>query len=182
MDFTSNPEPAAQLAADLANSLGSFSGRENLGDVAALRAFLDAHAIEAAARAEDLPRLHELRARFIAVFQAATPAEQIALINDLLAAFPATPRLQPGAERPGIDFTPAASDVVHEIGARGALGLAYFFTKWGFERIGTCECDDCNDAYVDSTKNRMKRFCSTGCARLASTRAFRARKRAATTS
>ena len=45
------------------------------------------------------------------------------------------------------------------------------------DRLRVCAADDCADVYVDGSKNRSRRFCSTRCSNRTNTAAFRERAR-----
>jgi predicted RNA-binding Zn ribbon-like protein len=165
------------LAADLVNTKGWMSGTERLAGVDDVRAFLEAHGQALRVAKADIAKLQTLRARLLEVFSA--PDDDVARrhINALLADYPTQPQLTSDGER-GVTFTPAGNDVTGWIGASAALGLAFFVAQYGTTRLGICHASDCADAYIDASKNSNKRYCSSGCARLESVRAFRQRKRA----
>ncbi len=167
----------AELAADLVNTFGPVSKTEDLGTVAAVQAFLAEHGQQRRVSKADLPRLHALRTRLRAVFTAANDEQARRRINDLLADFPAQPRLGSDPDG-GVVFEGSAGDAVSWIGATSALGLAFFVAEHGTARLGICGASDCLDAFVDGSKNSTKHYCSTKCTRLENVRAFRARKRA----
>ena len=166
----------AQLAADLINTKGWVSGRERLLGVEDVRAFVQAHGQSLRVTAADVAKLQALRARLLDVF--AAPDDDLARrhINALLADYPMRPQLASDGER-GVTFEPTGTDVAGWVGASAALGLAFFVAAHGTTRFGICDASDCADAYIDSSKNTTKRYCSSGCARLESVRAFRQRKR-----
>lgn len=167
----------AQLAVDLVNTRGWFSGREKLDGVPAVRAFMQAHGAERRFSAADLPRLKALREQLRRVFLAADDAEAQHCVNALLAEYPVVPRVAAEGGAAAVTFEPAADDFVNWVGANAALGLAFFIAEHGKGRLGICSASDCEDAYFDATKNSAKRYCSSSCARLESVRAFRARRR-----
>jgi predicted RNA-binding Zn ribbon-like protein len=168
----------AQLAADLVNTKGWHSGRERLLGVEEIREFVAAHGQSLSVTEADVARLQALRARLRDVFAAGDDQLARSHINALLADYPTRPQLANDGER-GVTFAPAGTDVAGWIGASAALGLAFFVAQYGTTRLGICHASDCADAYVDGSKNTNKRYCSSGCARLESVRAFRQRKRAA---
>ena len=45
-------------------------------------------------------------------------------------------------------------------------------------RLSVCDLDDCAGVVVDLTRNRSRRFCSTGCGNRAAVAAYRERQRA----
>ncbi|WP_192497561.1 CGNR zinc finger domain-containing protein [Pseudoclavibacter sp. CFCC 11306] len=61
------------------------------------------------------------------------------------------------------------------IGALAAIGD--LISSGGWNRIGVCAGADCNNLFLDDTKNRSQRFCSYACQNRAKVRAYRLRQR-----
>jgi predicted RNA-binding Zn ribbon-like protein len=57
------------------------------------------------------------------------------------------------------------------------MALAVVLCDYGSARLGTCASEGCQEAFIDMSKNRRKRFCSEACAHRESVAAFRARRR-----
>lgn len=57
------------------------------------------------------------------------------------------------------------------------MGLAFHLTEYGVDRLGLCEAAPCRNAYLDTSTNRSRRYCSDRCATRANVAAYRARKR-----
>lgn len=57
------------------------------------------------------------------------------------------------------------------------MGLAFHLTEHGVDRLGLCEAAPCRNAYLDTSTNRSRRYCSDRCATRANVAAYRARKR-----
>lgn len=171
----------AHLAADFVNTKGWHSGNDYLAGVDEVRAFLAGRGQALPVRKGDIPKLHALRDRLRAVFTAADDDEARGRINALLAEFPTRPQLL-GDDRRGVAFGPAGSDPVSWIGANAAIGLAFFVAEHGSGRLGICAASTCDDAFIDESKNSTKQCCSAQCTRLENVRAFRARRRASTSS
>ena len=169
---------SARLAADFVNTKGWHSGSESLAGVEDVQAFLAGRAPALTVKKADVARLHALRDRLRAVFTAGSEGEARRHISALLTEFPSYPRLDPEAEG-GVVFAPAGSDAVAWIGANAAIGLAHFVAEHGAGRLGICAASDCDDAFVDESKNGTKQCCSAKCTRLENVRAFRARQRRA---
>jgi predicted RNA-binding Zn ribbon-like protein len=167
----------AQLAADLVNTFGWHSGKERLTSLDDVRTFLADHGQTRRVTKADLPKLLALRERLRDIFVAGEDELTRRRINALLAAYPTLPQL--AGDEPGMTFEPTSTDATSWIGAHAALGLAFFIARHGTNRLGVCHASDCADAYVDSSKNSTKLYCSGDCARLESVRAFRERKRKA---
>ncbi|MGA2395043.1 MAG: CGNR zinc finger domain-containing protein [Candidatus Lustribacter sp.] len=165
----------AYLAVDLVRTKGWYSGTERLTPERA-RAVLQRYGQERRITKNDLPRLFALRDRLRAVFTAGDDASARRHIAGLLADFPARLDLPAGGEQ-SMTFVPAAGDAVSWIGANAAIGLAFFVSEYGAARLGVCNASDCDDAFLDESKNRTKHYCSVGCARNENVRTFRARKK-----
>jgi predicted RNA-binding Zn ribbon-like protein len=117
--------------------------------------------------------LKELRDELAEVFARAgaeNAAEAVAaLLNALLVRYPVRPQL---ARHDGQGWhlhlagDPAASAV---------MGLAAVVAEWGAERLGRCQDPRCSRAFLDTSTNRSRRYCSPRCASRANVAAYRAR-------
>jgi predicted RNA-binding Zn ribbon-like protein len=57
------------------------------------------------------------------------------------------------------------------------MGLATLVTDLGVDRLGLCHATPCRRAFLDTSSNRSRRYCSERCASRANVAAYRARKR-----
>lgn len=57
-----------------------------------------------------------------------------------------------------------------------AMALVDVVRTGGMDRLRTCAADDCDDAVIDLSKNRSRRYCDSGCGNRANVAAYRARK------
>jgi predicted RNA-binding Zn ribbon-like protein len=154
-----------------------------LASVDGLRGFLTSRPwmIDRAAEA-DLPPLRKLRGELGQVFASAREqrdAEVVAQINHLLE------RHRPAPSISGHDATDwhlhVADDhapVAVELGTGAVMGLAMVFLQLGVERLGSCADPRCSGVFVDTSRNRSRRFCSDRCASRANVAAHRARQKA----
>ncbi len=72
------------------------------------------------------------------------------------------------------DHAPVATEY-----ATGAvMGLAMAFLEHGVERLGTCADPRCGGVFLDTSRNRSRRYCSDRCASRANVAAHRERQRA----
>lgn len=126
----------------------------------------------------ELAEVRAVRGRMRVAWQLDTEV-LVAEVNDLLRQGSALPQLvnhsdlgwhvhatredQPFAVRIGVEFAMAVIDVIRVD---------------GIDRLRVCEADGCDDALVDLSKNRSKRFCSTTCGNRENVAAYRARQRA----
>jgi predicted RNA-binding Zn ribbon-like protein len=146
-------------------------------------------ASQAAARAtdSDVNRLRAVRTRLRGVFEAASEADEVRavdLLNSLLLEFPVSPQIS-GHDYPGengshdwhMHLADHASTATAAYAATACMGLAFQLTTLGVDRLGICEAAPCRNAYIDTSTNRSRRYCSDRCATRANVAAYRARKR-----
>lgn len=100
-------------------------------------------------------------------------------VNQLLARHSAHPHLAREDGRWQLHHHPADAEVVPMWTAITADALARLVADGQHDRIGRCSAPDCDRFYLDTTKNRSRRFCSTTCQNRVKAAAFRRRHRAA---
>lgn len=128
---------------------------------------------------DDLADIRALRADLRAIFEAGDEAVAASMLNELLAAAPVSLMLERDEEgswrlepRPA-DELPLARGVAVE----AALGLADAIEEYGFERLRVCDADPCRDVFLDTSRNRSRRYCNQRCANRHNVAAFRQRQR-----
>lgn len=149
----------------------------------ALRALLASRpALAARVSDRDCMVLRRLQRELRPVFAAAAADDDAAVVaglNDLLRRHPVTPQIS--------DHDPAAlhlhvgagtSSVADLLTGEALLGLATLVCDLGPRRLGTCAAAPCTAAYVDTSPNASRRYCSARCSSRASVAAHRARLRA----
>ncbi|MEV7565253.1 CGNR zinc finger domain-containing protein [Streptomyces tanashiensis] len=135
----------------------------------------------------DLPRFRTVRARLRAVFAAADGGDHtgaVDLLNSLLLEFPVSPQIsghdtldEEGRPRWHMHLADHSSNATTGYAAISAMGLAFHLTEFGADRLGLCQAPPCRNAYLDTSTNRSRRYCSDRCATRANVAAYRARKR-----
>jgi predicted RNA-binding Zn ribbon-like protein len=207
VDFTYYTSRPVRLAVDLVNTLHTVTGQDTLEDEADLRAFLHAHEealpsveIDEATQqqykvgkhiyknlldrwmidAQTMTEVRSLRATLRTVFEQAGSDEKSAalLLNDLLQANDATPRIRWHDGPLHLHFESNEQGCARWLAVTTAMGLAVVLCDFQASRLGICASLSCRSAFIDSSKNMQKRFCSEACAQRESVAAFRARKRA----
>jgi predicted RNA-binding Zn ribbon-like protein len=170
---------ALALSVDLVNSRAN--GAEALGDLAALRVFLDEHEISGSRSltADDLEEVHALRPRLRAVWGARDMRTAAAVVNGLVAEAGALPQL---TDHDGHDWhlhwTPTSARVAQRLAADTGMGLAEVLRDEGALRLRGCEAPGCDAVFVDLSRNRSRRYCDTGnCGNRVHVAAYRARLR-----
>ena len=100
----------------------------------------------------------------------------VALVNDLLRATKAAPQLVRHEGAPWhLHFAdPGVSEAIGWI-AEFATAAAMLLGTDEVHRLRRCEATRCDDLFLDSTRNRTQRFCSTACQNRTKVAAHRAR-------
>jgi predicted RNA-binding Zn ribbon-like protein len=171
----------AELAVRLVNTCDSaYPGRDDLRDLEALRVLVaDRPHLNVRATRNDLDALRQLRAELRKIFTAAAEgdgAEAVEMINALLIQHPIHPQISGhDGQRWHLHLTESGS-VADKYAAGAVMGLAVLATDLGTERLGFCQAASCNAAFLDTTTNRSKRYCSDRCASRSNVAAYRARR------
>lgn len=167
----------AELAVLLVNS------GDELKNVDALRVLLnEAGREEAAARAtrRDLDAVHELREELTSVFESAADGDEdgvVERLNGLLVRHPVYPQISGHDGNPWHMHLTEGGRVADSVAVGSVMGLASVVTGLGADRLGICQATPCRNAYLDTSSNRSRRYCSERCASRANVAAFRARRR-----
>ena len=180
MLFTHDTELALTEAAELVNTATTDDG-DQLTTPAELDAFLREHPFSGVRRGtdEEFREVRSLRARLRELWDVTDRDEVAALINALLADADAAPYL---SKHDGFDWhlhvTRPDAPLAHRIGAEAAMGFLDLVREDQLGRLRRCGADDCDDVYVDLSRNSSRQFCSVTCGNRTNAAAYRARKRA----
>src|SRR5262249_9884944 len=126
----------------------------------------------------DLTGLRELRDRLRAVFLAESADEAAALLNPALVRAGAVAQLVITPDGPALEVARVAEGLPGWA-ARLPAALAPPLAQRGMGRLGPCAAAPCACAFVDYTRGRPRRFCSTACNDRAAAQAYRQRRRGA---
>lgn len=174
--FTNYRDQAATFAADLVNTVGSITGRDFMPDLESFRAFLADHDLDDEdVRRADLEAVRDLRSRLRAAFFATEDDEVIAILNALLSGAGARPEITNHDGVWHVHYVPDGAPIARRLTAYAAMGLAMLIAELGRERLGICRADDCEDVFVDTSRNRSRRYCDDKCATRMNVAAYRAR-------
>lgn len=181
MNFTHYSEDAAQLGADLVNTLGRPSGNEYLPDARALRDFLVSHEMQVPPRIgdRDVEEVHRWRDRLTRVWEVEGEDAKAEVLNDILDEVRALPQLTDHDGTWHMHYVCADAPVSHKVAAAAAMGLAIVLTEYGIDRFGMCAADDCADVFVDTSRNKSRRYCADTCSTRMNVAAYRKRKKEA---
>jgi len=186
VDFSHYSDQSVEMAVELINTTNRYSGGDELEAIDGLRTFLDRyqdewhpgdwHGLELTE--SDRREVVSLRERLRSVFDTTEEAGAAELLNGILADVAATPRISLHSGGAHLHFEPTRGRVAQWLGAATAMGLAVVLVDYGIERFGTCSAGDCVDAYVDTSRNRSRKHCSTSCTNRENVAAYRQRARA----
>jgi predicted RNA-binding Zn ribbon-like protein len=178
----------SDYALRLVNSEEPGRNKDALTTVEAVRELFGGNQ-QAARRAtdSDVTRFRSVRARLRAVFEAADGGDEtlaVDLLNSLLLEFPVSPQISGHGDQDAdgktlwhMHLADHPSNATSGYAAIAAMGLAFHLTEHGVDRLGLCEAAPCRNAYLDTSTNRSRRYCSDRCATRANVAAYRARKR-----
>ncbi|MBU7596472.1 CGNR zinc finger domain-containing protein [Streptomyces sp. P38-E01] len=178
----------ADFAVRLVNTEDPHRGTDVLTTVETVRELFGASK-QAARRASDadVPRLRAVRTRLRAVFAAASEGDEfraVDLLNSLLMEYPASPQIaghdyrdEQGNPRWHLHLAENPANAGAGYAAIACMGLAFSLADLGVDRLGICRSEPCRNAYLDTSTNRSRRYCSDRCATRANVAAYRARKR-----
>jgi predicted RNA-binding Zn ribbon-like protein len=173
----------ATLGVDLVTSEPDDLDHDDpLASVDGLRGFLSSRPWMVPRAAEsDLAPLAALRRELRAVFDAAhegRSADMVVQLNHLLAEHRPRPSIS-GHDDSDWHLHVADTDgtVFAEFAPGAVMGLAMAFLDLGVERFGTCADPRCRGVFLDTSRNRSRRYCSDRCATRANVAAHRRRER-----
>lgn len=181
MKYDHYSDASVDIAVDLINAFGTAPrtaaghGDEPLGDP---RAFLRDHDLDAAGvTQDDAAALQRLADRLHAVFATDDAAAAVEAINRVLVEAGARPRISGHDDHDWhIHYDAGSAAALDQLAVTAAMGLAAALCTGGTGRFGRCDGAACRDAYVDTSRNNRRRFCSDGCANRAHVTAHRARR------
>jgi predicted RNA-binding Zn ribbon-like protein len=181
MDFSHYTDEPVDLAVALINTRGLAS--DAIDTVDDLKQFLGEyrHLWEGVAKevkASELKTIQRLRQSLRDVIDC--PDDQVAStrVNAILAEYGAQPRVSVHNGSSHFHFEPLNSSMASWLGATTAMGLATVIVENGMNRFGVCNAGDCQDVYVDASRNRSRRHCSTTCSTREAVTAYRRRQSA----
>lgn len=174
---------ALQGVVGLLNTAPRPGAPDGLADVAGLRAYVRGHEISGVAPDRldegDLRDVRRVRERFAEVFAAGSDRAAARLINAMVAEAGTTPQL---TDHDGHDwhfhyFPPGASLADH-LAADSGMALGFLVAAGERARLRRCAAPTCGAAFVDLSRNRSRRYCSSrACGNRLHAAAYRARRR-----
>ena len=183
MLFSHDTEHSLASVVDLVNTAPSAGNGELLPDLAALNEWVRVQDVSGLARLtqDDLDAVRALRERIRPVFGATDDASASKIVNSLISQAPVTPRL---TDHDGYDFHihyfSEGASLCDHLAIDGGMALANVLAAGERERLRLCEAPNCQQALVDLSRNRSKRYCDARtCGNRLHVAAYRSRQKAA---
>jgi len=169
VDYTSY----AQRAVDLVNA--DLTTTENLVAHLEHRPWLAAQVTSS-----DLAPLRVVQAELGTLVDASAAGEGaavVAVLNDLLARHPVRPRVSGHDESSWhLHVNDTGASTSETLTSEALLGLVLLVTEVGATRLGRCASTTCERAFVDTSANSSRRFCSSRCSTRENVAALRRRR------
>ena len=113
-----------------------------------------------------------------AVAVAESQPDVLSRLNELLALARPRPYATDHDGELHLHYARPDAPVLEQLTTTVAMGLAQVVVQHGWQRLGICSAEGCDDVYVDTSRNASRRYCSNTCASRSTVAAYRARKRA----
>ena len=123
----------------------------------------------------DLTATRRLLVEWCAIVDAPDAGTRAQLLNDLLAASTAHPRLTDHAEGWHLHYRDDDLPLAGVLRALVAPGTALHLVGRGMDRLGRCGLTDCDRVYADTSRGGKQRYCSPACANRDAVRRHRSR-------
>jgi predicted RNA-binding Zn ribbon-like protein len=130
---------------------------------------------------QDLAEVLNLRRRLRSVFEARDTAIVVALLNELLQGVRVEPYVELSSDRSIQLHLNVEEDLplARRLAAEAALGLSAALEQYGIERFQVCNAVPCTDVFIDTSRNRTRRYCCEQCANRHNVAAHRRRQKTA---
>ncbi|MFI1920238.1 CGNR zinc finger domain-containing protein [Nocardia sp. NPDC020380] len=176
MLFADDTSAALAAAADLVNSA---EDPDTMTEIAQLDAFFAKHAYTGA-HTRTAAELAAVRAQRAPLRRLLTSDRDTAviLVNDILAAHRAVPRL---VRHDDLDYhihaVPADAPLDVRMAVETAMAMIDLIRADELSRLSICADETCDGIVLDLSRNRSRRYCSIACGNRNAVAAYRARQR-----
>jgi len=112
-----------------------------------------------------------------AVALAETQDDVVIRLNDLLALARPRPYATDHDGELHLHYARPDAPVLEQLTTTVAMGLSQVVIQHGWQRLGVCSADNCDNVYIDTSRNASRRYCSNTCASRSTVAAYRARQK-----
>jgi len=176
MNYDTYGSTAVELAIDLANS--------DLAPDDGVSRFLAAHdewfspGTSAHLTPSDVAEARTIARLVRTVALAETQPDVLAGLNELLALARPRPHATDHDGELHLHYARPDARALEQLTTTVAMGLSQVVVQHGWQRLGVCSAEGCDDVYVDTSRNASRRYCSNTCASRSTVAAYRARRKA----
>jgi predicted RNA-binding Zn ribbon-like protein len=172
VDYDTYGSYAIELAIDLANA-----------DLEAMETFLAAHEewftpgtpLEFSSSEAGRARATAQLVRAVAL--ADSEDDVLERLNELLALARPRPYATHHDGELHLHYARPEAPALEQLTTTVAMGLSQAVVQHGWQRLGVCSAEGCDDVYVDTSRNASRRYCSNTCASRSTVAAYRARQK-----
>ncbi|WP_347059051.1 CGNR zinc finger domain-containing protein [Blastococcus sp. HT6-30] len=112
-----------------------------------------------------------------AVALAESQPDVLARLNELLALARPHPYATDHDGELHLHYARPDTPALEQLTTTVAMGLSQVVVQHGWQRLGVCSAEGCDDVYVDTSRNASRRYCSNTCASRSTVAAYRARRK-----
>ena len=109
---------------------------------------------------------------------AETQDDVLTRLNELLALARPRPYATDHDGELHLHYARPDAPVLEQLTTTVAMGLSQVVVQHGWQRLGVCSAEGCDNVYVDTSRNASRRYCSNTCASRSTVAAYRARQKA----
>jgi predicted RNA-binding Zn ribbon-like protein len=176
MNYDTYGSSAVELAIDLANAAIDPSGGVETFLTSHTEWFTPGTALELSEK--DAAAIVRTSALVREVAVASTQDDVLTRLNELLALARPRPYATDHDGELHLHYARPDATAVEQLTTTVAMGLSQVVVQHGWERLGVCSAEGCDNVYVDTSRNASRRYCSNTCASRSTVAAYRARKKA----
>jgi predicted RNA-binding Zn ribbon-like protein len=176
MDYDTYGSGAVELAIDLANAELDSSGGVETFLTSHGEWFTEGTALELGSRDTAAVRRTAQLVRSVALAQ--SQDDVLRHLNDLLALARPRPYATDHDGELHLHYARPDAPALEQLTTTVAMGLSQVVVTHGWQRLGVCSAEGCDDVYVDTSRNASRRYCSNTCASRSTVAAYRARRKA----
>ena len=176
MNYDTYGSNAVELAIDLANAERDRPDWAQAFLAAHAEWFAGDHPLELSSR--DAERAAGTADLVRAIAAADDRDEVIAQLNELLALARPEPYATDHDGELHLHYARPEAPPLEQLTTTVAMGLSHVVAQHGWQRLGVCSAEGCDDVYVDTSRNASRRYCSNTCASRSTVAAYRARQKA----
>ncbi|MGW3199174.1 CGNR zinc finger domain-containing protein [Streptomyces sp. NPDC001118] len=171
---------ALEIVVDLVNSVPRDGEVDALSNVKAVHEFMKRHDINSVTLPDQgsLEAILMMREQFSCILSAGDDHAAAPLLNKVLAAANAFPRLTLDGPHWRIQHFAPGQPLTDYIAANGGTALVHLITEREWGRLRRCQAGTCTRFFVDVSRNRSRRYCDgRACGNRLHVAAYRARRR-----